>query len=70
MVANMGDDSIAAYGSETYREVFRIKLTPAGTKLMSTNHFARGRWWGPDFCVKEKPQTSSLQLIYTMTAFL
>jgi YVTN family beta-propeller protein len=54
MVANMGDDSIAAYGSETYREVFRIKLTPAGTKLMSTNHFARGPVVGPGFLCQRK----------------
>lgn len=47
LVANMGADSITAYGSRTYDEVFRICLKPEATKLMNVNHFARGPMVGP-----------------------
>lgn len=47
LVANMGDDSITAYGSRTYEEIFRICLKPEATKLMNINHFARGPMVGP-----------------------
>ena len=42
LVANMGDDSITAFESRTYEELFRIWLKPEGTKLMNINNFARG----------------------------
>jgi len=47
LVANMGDDSISAFGNEDYREIFRIDLKPEGTKLINVNHFARGPVVGP-----------------------
>ncbi len=62
LVANMGDDSITAYENETYREVFRVLLMPAGTKLINVNHFARGPMVGPGY-LYHRPDENQLLVV-------
>lgn len=60
LTANIGDDSITVYDSESYRLLCRLALKPAGIKLMNINYFVRGPITGPGYLYHRKSENQLL----------
>jgi YVTN family beta-propeller protein len=59
-VANMGEDSITLYDSNSYELIRKFELKPAGSKLMNINYYARGPVTGPGYLYHRKTKEQLL----------